>query len=151
MSIQLALRPSTLGPSLSNPARSNPARSHSAWSHSAWSHSARSNPARSSPAPRLRLTRRGRLVLVVLPLMVAVAAMMLLAGAFTAPAKASGALSAPQTVKVTIGAGQTLWDIATLVAPERHPQDVIAEIAQLNNLEGSVVHAGQQLFVPSPR
>jgi LysM repeat protein len=121
MSVQLALRPRTLGPSLSN------------------------------PAPRIRLTRRGRLVLVVLPLMVAAAAMMLLVGAFTAPAKASGALSAPETVRVTVGAGQTLWDIATLVAPERHPQDVVAEIAQLNNLEGSIVHAGQQVFVPSSR
>jgi hypothetical protein len=121
MSVQLALRPRTLGPSLSN------------------------------PAPRIRLTRRGRLVLVVLPLMVAAAAMMLLVGAFTAPAKASGALSAPETVRVTVGAGQTLWDIATLVAPERHPQDVIAEIAQLNNLESSIVHAGQQVFVPSSR
>ena len=130
MSIQLALRPRTLGPSLSKQAPSN-------------------------PAPRLRLTHRGRLVLVVLPLMVAAAlmmlAIMLLAGAFTAPAKASGALSAPQTVRVTIGTGQTLWDIATLVAPERHPQDVIAEIAQLNNLESSVVHSGQQVFVPSSR
>ncbi|MCG2620326.1 LysM peptidoglycan-binding domain-containing protein [Arthrobacter sp. I2-34] len=126
MSVQLALQPRTLGPSLSRRSQS-------------------------SPAPRLRLTRRGRLVLVVLPLMVAAAALMLLAGAFTAPAKAAGTLSAPETVKITVGAGQTLWDIATLVAPERHPQEVIAEIAQLNSLEGSVVHAGQQVFVPFSR
>jgi len=126
MSIQLALQPRIVGPS-------------------------RSNPALSAPEPRLRLTRRGRLVLVVLPLMLATAVVMLLAGAFTAPAKASGSLSAPETVTVTVGAGQTLWDIATLVAPERHPQDVIAEIAELNGLDGSIVQAGQQVFVPSPR
>ncbi|MFD1211615.1 LysM peptidoglycan-binding domain-containing protein [Arthrobacter sp. GCM10027362] len=99
----------------------------------------------------IRLTRRGRLVLAGLPLMLGAGLMLLLAGAFSSPAKASGALSAPETVRVTVGAGQTLWDISTSVAPQRHPQEVIAEIVQLNNLEGTIVHAGQQVFVPSSR
>jgi hypothetical protein len=112
----------------------------------------RSRPAvpRTAAAP-LRLTRRGRLVLVWLPLMLGAAMMLLLAGAFTSPVKASGTLSVPDTVRVTVGAGQTLWDVATAVAPERHPQEVITEIAQLNNLEGTIVHPGQQVFVPSSR
>lgn len=109
------------------------------------------NPSASGRAPRLRLTRRGWLVLVVLPLVLAAAAVLLLAGAVVSPAKASGTVSAQETVRVTVGAGQTLWDIATTVAPGRHPQEVITEIAQLNNLQGTVVQAGQQVFVPSSR
>ncbi|NKX56105.1 LysM peptidoglycan-binding domain-containing protein [Arthrobacter mobilis] len=103
------------------------------------------------PAAPLRLTRRGRLVLAGLPLMLGAAAVLLPAGALTSPANAAPELPVPETVRITVGAGQTLWDIATLVAPERHPHEVIAEIAELNNLEGTVVQPGQQVFVPSSR
>jgi hypothetical protein len=103
------------------------------------------------PEAPLRLTRRGWLVLVVLPLMLVAALALLLVGSFISPAKASGALSVPDTVRVTVGAGQTLWDIAGSVAPDRQPREVIAEIMQLNNLQGSVIQAGQQVFVPTTR
>jgi hypothetical protein len=35
------------------------------------------------------------------------------------------------------------------VAPERDTRDVVADIVQLNNLDGGRVMPGQQIFVPS--
>jgi LysM repeat protein len=88
--------------------------------------------------------------LIGLPLILSAAALLTLIGFFTAPAMAStgDGLGAGQTITVTVGSGQTLWEVASDVAPERNPHDVIAEISQLNNLSGSIVQAGQQLHVP---
>ncbi|HXF01381.1 MAG TPA: LysM peptidoglycan-binding domain-containing protein [Arthrobacter sp.] len=98
----------------------------------------------------LRLTRRGRLLLIGLPLMLAAAVALTLVGFFTAPAMAAaGGLGPGPAVTVTVGSGQTLWDVAVLTAPDRNPHDVIFEIAQLNGLDGDIVHSGQQLLVPS--
>lgn len=100
----------------------------------------------------LRLTRRGWIVLVVLPLMLLTALLMSLSGFLTSPAKAADAvseLSLTPTVTVTVQQGQSLWAIAGTVAPERDPRDVVADIVQLNNLDGGAVSPGQQLFVPS--
>ncbi|MGX9901714.1 LysM peptidoglycan-binding domain-containing protein [Arthrobacter sp. SA17] len=100
----------------------------------------------------LRLTRRGWIVLVVLPLMLLTALLMSLSGFLTSPAKAADTvaeLSLTPTVTVTVQQGQSLWAIAGTVAPERDPRDVVADIVQLNNLDGGAVSPGQQLFVPS--
>lgn len=50
---------------------------------------------------------------------------------------------------VTVSAGDTLWGIATDVAPEADPRATIAHIAELNALDGEMVQAGQQLKVPA--
>jgi hypothetical protein len=107
-------------------------------------------PAVPRHAQPLQLTRRGRLLLIGLPLILSAAALLTLIGFFTAPAMASpsAGLGAGETITVTVGSGQTLWEVASAVAPERNPHDVIAEISQLNNLPGSIVQAGQQLHVP---
>jgi hypothetical protein len=100
--------------------------------------------------PRLRLTRRGRMVLIGLPLMLLAVLLMWLSGGLTAPAKGSGSqLSPSPTVSVTVQPGQSLWTIAAAVAPGRDTRDVIAEIVQLNNLDAGRVMPGQELFVPA--
>ena len=102
--------------------------------------------------PPLRLTRRGRIVLIGIPLVILAAILLSLAGFLNAPAKAADSaadLSLTPTVSVTVQAGQSLWAIASTVAPERDPRDVIADIAQLNNLSAGGVVPGQQLFVPT--
>ena len=107
---------------------------------------------RSESLPPLRLTRRGRIVLIGIPLVILAAILLSLAGFLNAPAKAADAaadLSLTPTVSVTVQAGQSLWAIASTVAPERDPRDVIADIAQLNNLSAAGVVPGQQLFVPT--
>lgn len=102
--------------------------------------------------PRLRLTRRGRIVLIGLPLVLLAAVILSLAGLLNSPAKAAdstGGLSVTPAVSVTVQPGESLWAIAGKVDPDRDPRDVIADIVQLNDLQAGKVMPGQQLFVPN--
>ncbi|MCU1515363.1 MAG: peptidoglycan-binding protein [Pseudarthrobacter sp.] len=101
--------------------------------------------------PPLRLTRRGRVVLIGIPLVLLAALVFLLMGFLNAPAKAADSaadLALTPAVSVTVQAGESLWEIAGTVAPDRDARDVIADIVQLNNLTAANVMPGQQLFVP---
>jgi LysM repeat protein len=101
--------------------------------------------------PRLRLTRRGRIVLIGLPLVLLAALLLSLAGLLNSPAKAAdnaNGLTVTPTVSVTVQPGESLWAIAGKVDPDRDPRDVIADIVQLNDLQAGKVMPGQQLFVP---
>ena len=94
--------------------------------------------------PPLRLTRRGRaVVLGFFILMASLASAILLATASRADDPVTG--PAPSVV---VQPHDTLWSIATRTAPERDPYAAIAEIQQINNLEGFVVHPGQTLELP---
>lgn len=56
------------------------------------------------------------------------------------------------TVRVQVGAGETIWDIARRVAPRSDDQRAVVErIRQLNHIVGSAVSPGQQLQVPDGR
>lgn len=109
-------------------------------------------PERPAALPPLRLTRRGRIVLIGIPLVLLAALLLSLAGFFNSPAKASDSaadLETTSAVNVTVQPGQSLWGIAATVAPERDARDVVADIVQLNNLSAGAVFPGQQLFVPA--
>jgi hypothetical protein len=102
--------------------------------------------------PPLRLTRRGRVVLIGIPLVILAAILLSLAGFLNSPAKAADSaadLSVTPTITVTVQSGQSLWAIAGAAAPERDARDVVADIVQLNNLTAGGVVPGQQLFVPT--
>lgn len=106
---------------------------------------------RAKQAP-LRLTRRGRIVFIGVPLILLTALILSLSGFLNAPAKAAesaAGLSVTPTVSVTVQPGESLWAIAEAVAPERDPRDVVADILQLNNLDAARVVPGQALFIPS--
>jgi hypothetical protein len=114
--------------------------------------SRRTSAGRASSHAPLRLTRRGRIVLVGVPLILLAVLLLSLAGLFHSPAKASDSaadLAVTPTVTVTVQPGQSLWSIAGAVAPDRDARDVMADIVQLNNLSAGAVLPGQQLFVPS--
>ncbi|MCT1477506.1 LysM peptidoglycan-binding domain-containing protein [Microbacterium sp. p3-SID336] len=106
-------------------------------------------PAPALRATRLRLTVRGRRVLL------AVASIPLAAGiAFAAisggSAIASGADSVPAAVEtLTVMPGDTLWSIAGAIAPEADPRDVIGEISRMNLLRGGEIQIGQELAIPA--
>lgn len=104
-------------------------------------------------APALRLTRRGRIVLVLIPLFVATLAVMMAWAALMAPAKASSEhLEGPGTaVTVTVQPGDSLWTIAAARVPDRDPRVTISQIRELNNLSGSRVLPGEQILVPTVR
>lgn len=97
-------------------------------------------PSADSVAPPLRLTRRGVAVLAS-AVAVVCAALIGLAWA-SAPA---GRPAAPAPAVVTVRAGDTLWSIASRVAPGRDPRDEVAQLQRVNHLTGAALVAGQEL------
>lgn len=100
------------------------------------------------PRVRLRITRRGRRVLgaVVALVVAAVVGAILLAGP---GAVASNSSSTTTFEYVTVDGGDTLWQVASEIAPTKDPRDVISDIVRLNNLSSTEVAAGQSLAVPT--
>ena len=94
------------------------------------------------PAP-LRLTRRG---VVVLALAVAALALGLLA--LAAASSPSAPAAGPKPATVTVAAGETLWSIATRVAPDRDPRAEVVALERANHLDGPAIVPGQVLRVP---
>jgi nucleoid-associated protein YgaU len=97
--------------------------------------------------PALRLTRRGRMLLTTVSVLVFGAAVAVLG------LRVAGVLDpAPQfthTISVQVGAGQSLWSIAQETNPTENPATVVEQIANLNNLRTSAdITPGQTLQIP---
>ncbi len=93
----------------------------------------------------VRLTRRGRAVLIMLSLLLAAIATVLAAPA----SEAADPPGAPPSVVVR--SGDTLWSIAARYAPSDDPFAAIDEIRRLNGLPGYTIRAGQRLTLPRHR
>ncbi len=103
-------------------------------------------PLRVGVAPRgearpIRLTRRGWAV-AVLAVGIALAGALWLAQS-SAMASSAPHRSPPSTVVVRLN--DTLWSIATRIAPDRDPRVVVSELEQRNYLTSPTVHVGQVL------
>lgn len=93
--------------------------------------------------PTLRLTRRGRvLVLLVLATLVLVAFSL---GRTSASAGHSGTVTRTTTV---VQPGETLWTIARRVAPAADPRATVRRLTELNDLGSAPIVAGQRLVLP---
>jgi LysM repeat protein len=98
----------------------------------------------------IRLTRRGRLALI------CVAALCMLFG-FSIGNLVSFGSSAPSypttpsvgAPTVVVQPGQTLWGIATQVAPHADPRATVQRIIDLNHLAGTNLRVGESLTLPS--
>ncbi|GAB3274973.1 hypothetical protein GCM10027449_13820 [Sinomonas notoginsengisoli] len=103
--------------------------------------------------PPLRLTRRGRIVLVVMPLFLAALAALVAWAALVAPARAGVEQldGAGSTVTVTVQPGESLWTIAAQRVPDQDPRVTISQIRELNDLSGTRVLPGEQVHVPLSR
>ena len=97
------------------------------------------------PAARLRLTRRGRVVLAVL-----VALLVGMVATVFASVADADAPRVPQEVTVhTVSAGESLWQVAASVTTAGDDvRDTMDQVMDLNHLEGSQLAVGQQLVVP---
>jgi hypothetical protein len=102
---------------------------------------------------RVRLTRRGRIVVAALITagVLLVAALAWLAG--TAGAVAAGSGSPPSAVyhslrSVVVQPGESLWTIAAQADPAGDPRSVMQEIIDINALHGTSVQPGQRLWLP---
>jgi len=104
---------------------------------------------REVPAVPLRLTRRGRVVVVVAVALLVTVISLLAAGAVQATSHAPPTRAARQNlVQVVVRPGQSLWSVAESTDPDQDPRAVIQQIVELNGLGSDVVSAGQQLWVP---
>jgi LysM repeat protein len=92
--------------------------------------------------PRLRLTRRGRVVLIGLFLLLVATIAVVLSPA------ARGADPTGPAPTVVVQPGDTLWSVAERHRPSRDPYAVIREIRRLNGLSSNIVHVGQELTLP---
>jgi len=103
-----------------------------------------------SPAP-IRLTARGRLLLVASGLVVALS----LFSNTTALGQGKSGSSDASAIAlnsyyetITVLPGESLWSIASHIDSHANKADLVAAIIDLNGLTGSALRAGQQLRVP---
>lgn len=102
-------------------------------------------PAARGGRTAVRLTRRGRVVVLALILLVMLAAMTALGSG----SAATGEAGAPvQTRTVEVGEGDTLWAIASEVAAPGETREMVHRIQELNALSGAGVTIGQEIAVP---
>lgn len=96
--------------------------------------------------PQWRLTRRGRVVVLLASLVLAFVVGILVA----AGSVATGEAGTPEPTRVlTVGTGDTLWGIASDLADDGDVRDMMQRIESLNALESGMLAAGQRLVVPA--
>lgn len=107
-------------------------------------HAARATSVRTSEPP-LRLTTRGRVVVVLLALLLSVAV-----SAIAARAVADGpATGAVEVTRHVVLEGETMWALAEEVAaPGQDVRDVVLELVRLNELPNAGLMAGQEILLP---
>lgn len=98
------------------------------------------------PAPHVRLTRRGKAAV----LSVAVTAIGVLAIVFGPSSMATDVAGAPpETTKVKVLPGHTLWQIAAAANPDGDIRSTVDQIIELNSLpSASALQMGSEIAVP---
>jgi LysM repeat protein len=98
-----------------------------------------------APQSSVRLTRRGRAVVVMAALV-----LVLLAGFFlgSVAVGTDEAGQAPATEIIMVEPGQSLWSISSELTTEGDVRSTIREIERLNALDTVALSAGQKLRVP---
>lgn len=105
----------------------------------------RSTRPHAAPAGQVRLTRRGRVVVLALALLVVLGLGLMLA----AGSVATDEPGTPEPTRVVmVGTGDTLWDIAAGLADDGDVRGMVDHIERLNALDTGMVVAGQRLRVP---
>ena len=94
--------------------------------------------------PPLRLTRRGRAVVLSLLVLLASLASAVL---FTTASRADQPPAGPPPTLV-VRPGDSLWDIAAREMPGRNGQSAVDELRRLNDLRGYGVRPGDVLILP---
>jgi Tfp pilus assembly protein FimV len=89
----------------------------------------------------VRLTRRGYVVAALL----ATALFASLIWLAHASAVDAGPVGSKPPAVVTVESGDTLWSIASRIAPQRDPRAVVAELERVNHLGSPVLQPGQRL------
>jgi Tfp pilus assembly protein FimV len=97
-------------------------------------------------AGRMRLTRRGRILVRALAVVLVVAGFMLVAPGL---ARGDGPERPAPRVTYVVESGDTLWSIARRVAPGQDPRPVVDGLIEANHLRGGL-QVGQELSISVP-
>jgi hypothetical protein len=145
-----ALPPKALPPKALLPAAMPPAAPHPVVAPlpAHYIPAAQPTPAEPAASP-LRLTRRGRVVIAGLAVLVVAALSLLVAGAAQATSHAAPVGAAGHNLaQVAVRPSQSLWSVAESADPGADTRLVIQQILKLNALHGDTVFAGERLWVP---
>ena len=96
----------------------------------------------------LRLTRRGRLLVLAILVGLTFAAFSLGRVSGNADTGKTGASTKASYVTVVVRPGDTLWSIAKAAKPGSDPRGYVQRIIELNGLPGADVRIGQALSLP---
>ncbi len=98
----------------------------------------------------LRLTRRGRIVVVLVFLALLLVSLLALGGCSAASDASDARGEAQPTRTVVVGEGDTLWGIAADVAAPGEVRTMVHDLHELNALSGPELVEGQRIAVPMP-
>ncbi|WP_435299865.1 LysM peptidoglycan-binding domain-containing protein [Timonella sp. A28] len=91
----------------------------------------------------LRLTRRGRVLIVALALLC-----LLVPVVVAATAHADEGVVAVEVLEHPVAVGETLWTIARGINPGVDNRDVVSDIMNLNNMAVAKLRAGEVILLP---
>ncbi|NHC44520.1 LysM peptidoglycan-binding domain-containing protein [Motilibacter aurantiacus] len=106
----------------------------------------RTLPRQQHTRAHLRLTTRGKAVIV---LALALVALLALSWGRGGGVQASSISAGPATAYVSVEPGDTLWAIALRAAPGDDPRDTVDRILDLNAMTTTQLQPGQRLIVPA--
>jgi nucleoid-associated protein YgaU len=106
-------------------------------------------PVAAPVAAPARLTRRGRLVVLLALVTLLFAVALAATGGFARAGDDRSAAAGPVATTWVVQPGETLWQVAEAVAPGEDPRETVARIVELNGLADASVTVGQSLLVPA--
>ncbi|WP_053203092.1 LysM peptidoglycan-binding domain-containing protein [Jiangella muralis] len=99
-----------------------------------------------------RLTRRGRVVVGLAWLLLVVAGALAFVRPWDGGAAPAGSTGGAAVTTVEVRGGDTLWQLATDVAPTADPRETVAAIIELNGLSSAAdIRPGDLIEVPAGR
>lgn len=101
-----------------------------------------------NPSGRIVLNRRGKLARTLVVLSLAIVAASVAGGEAGANASKSTVTAADSFITVTVAPGDTVWSLASRVAPQGQAGALVSAIIEINSLGSGDVVAGQKIRIP---
>ena len=101
-----------------------------------------------NPSGRIVLNRRGKLARTLVVLSLAIVAASVAGGQAGADTSKSTVAAADDFITVTVAPGDTVWSLASRVAPQGQAGALVSAIIEINSLGSGDVVAGQKIRIP---
>ena len=101
-----------------------------------------------NPSGRIVLNRRGKLARTLVVLSLAIVAASVAGGQAGADTSQSSVTASGSFITVTVAPGDTVWSLASRVAPQGQAGALVSAIIEINSLGSGDVVAGQKIRIP---